>query len=228
MVEAALLLAVLVPVLVIAGIVLAYLHEKRRREALAAQASALGLVYERTPSEDLAGRCAGFPLMRQGFGRRASNVLRGRYRGHDVRLFDYLYKTQQSDGKRSSTQTHHYSVAIALLPMRVPRVRIVPENWGHKLWDALGGDDIDFESDEFSRRFWVKGDDRRFAYDLLHPRAMEYLLAPGRKQWELVGDLVLTWEMGRHSPADCPRILDRMAGFVDLFPAHLVAAARSR
>lgn len=228
MVESGILVAVLVAVLIVAGIVFAFLHEKRRREAFAAQAAALGLVYERTPSEDLASRCAEFPLLRQGFGRRAANVLRGTYRGHDVRLFDYIYKTQHSSGKGSRTQTHHYSVALAVLPIRVPRVRIVPENWGHKLWDALGGDDIDFESHEFSRRFWVKGDDRRFAYDLLHPRAMEYLLAPGRKQWEFVGDLALTWEIGRHSPADCQKILDRLVGFVDLFPSHLVEAARSR
>ena len=37
-------------------------------------------------------------------------------------------------------------------------------------------DDIDFESDEFSRKFYVQSSDRKFAYDVLHPRMMEFLL----------------------------------------------------
>jgi hypothetical protein len=42
---------------------------------------------------------------------------------------------------------------------------------------VFGFDDIDFESEEFSRKFHVKSRDKKFAYDVCHSRMMEFLLA---------------------------------------------------
>lgn len=222
------LLAVVFVVAVVGLMVVLFLRERKRREALERVAHDLGLAFERDSSEDLVGLLSGFPLMRQGFGRRAFNVMRGRFGGREVRIFDYVYKTREHNGKQSSTRTHHFSTALAWLPVRSPRVRIVPEGWGHKLWDALGGDDIDFESDEFSRRFWVKADERRAAYDLLHPRAMEHLMTPGWDQWEVLGDVVLQWEVGRLDPAEVRGVLQRLVGFVDLVPVGLPSLSSTR
>ncbi len=53
---------------------------------------------------------------------------------------------------------------------------IRPEHLFHKLSAAFGWDDIDFESAEFSRRYYVKSPDKRWAYDVIHARVMEMLL----------------------------------------------------
>ena len=45
-----------------------------------------------------------------------------------------------------------------------------------KVAAAFGWDDIDFESAEFSRKFHVKTEDRRWAYDVLPQSTIEYLL----------------------------------------------------
>ena len=55
-------------------------------------------------------------------------------------------------------------------------VSIRAEHWGDKLVQAIGFDDIDFESAEFSRKFFVKSPDKRWAYDVIHQETMDYLL----------------------------------------------------
>lgn len=215
MVEA--VIAVGVVVAIIAAIVLAFVHERKRREAFRAEAARLGLQYEPALAEALRPE---FSLFNQGFGRKARNVLHGTYRNVPVRLFEFEYKTQTHDGKNTRTQTHHVGVAMALLARHPARTTIVPENLGHKLWDAVGGDDIDFESDEFSRKYWVKSSDRRAAYDLVHPRMMEYLMAPGWQRWEVVAAGVVAYQNGRFAPKNAQAILDRLVGFVELMPMH--------
>ena len=65
-----------------------------------------------------------------------------------------------------------------IYPFRnVPDLLIRPEGFFDKVAGAFGFDDIDFESEEFSRAFFVKSSDKRFAYDVLHPRMLELLMA---------------------------------------------------
>ena len=86
------------------------------------------------------------------------------------------------------------------MPIASPGLTIANEQWGHKLIDALGAEDIDFESDEFSRAYWVKSSDRKFAYDALHPRAMQALLEHRTPfKWEWKGTLLLLVGNGNHT-----------------------------
>ena len=50
-----------------------------------------------------------------------------------------------------------------------------------KIAGALGFHDINFESSEFSRKFHIKCADKKFAYDVIHPRMMEFLLAAAQR-----------------------------------------------
>ena len=61
-------------------------------------------------------------------------------------------------------------------PGRRPR-HPLEEFFGPPFGEFFGHDDIDFESAEFSRNFYVKSSDRKWAFDILHARAMEFLLA---------------------------------------------------
>jgi hypothetical protein len=59
----------------------------------------------------------------------------------------------------------------------------------------VGYEDINFESDEFSRRYHVACDDRRFAYDILHARLIDYLLGCGSvPNLEMQGPLMVLFE----------------------------------
>lgn len=193
-----------------------YQHEKKRLAELTAVAQSLGLLFEKRGGTEILSQVAYLDAMPRGNSRRVKFLLSGHYRGLDVRIFQYTYQT----GSGKNQQTHNQSIAWARIPTDWPGLTIVPENVGHKLFDALGGDDIDFESDEFSRRFWVRCRDRKFAYDIIHGRMMEHVMAPGWQRWELKGPFLALWETNRPLKApDVRPALDRLVAFMELFPS---------
>jgi len=111
--------------------------------------------------------------LRHGSNRYAYNILSGNYQGHDVLLFDYHYQT----GSGKDTHHHHLSFFILHLPGIFPELTIGREHIFSKIAQAVGYDDIDFESHEFSRKFCVRSRDKKFAYDVCNAKMIEYLLA---------------------------------------------------
>ena len=62
------------------------------------------------------------------------------------------------------------------LSQRFPELNIEREGFFSKIGQALGFDDIDFESLEFSKRYKVKSRDKKFAYDFCNAQMIDYLL----------------------------------------------------
>jgi hypothetical protein len=124
----------------------------------------------------------------QGSNRYAFNVISGSYRQNQVLVFDYHYETHSTDSKgRRQTHHHYFSFFILLLPISFPEVKITREGLLSKLAQALGYDDIDFESAEFSRSFCVRSKNRKFAYDVCNGQMIEYLLANRDLSLEIEG-----------------------------------------
>ena len=93
-----------------------------------------------------------------------------------------------------------------------------------KVKGAFGFDDIDFESEEFSRRFWVQSSDKRFAYDVLHPRMMEFLLRELDSAIDLEGGAICVADgSSRWEPSSFRSQLDFVVKFCELWPRHLLA-----
>jgi hypothetical protein len=81
------------------------------------------------------------------------------------------------------------------LPIVAAGLRMRTETVFDRMASWVGWDDIDFESDEFSRRYHVACDDRRFAYDILHARLIDYLLGCGSvPNLEMQGPLMVLFE----------------------------------
>ena len=70
----------------------------------------------------------------------------------------------------------HFSFFILALSKSFPEVTIVKEGLFSKIAQAVGYDDIDFESHEFSKRFCVRSSDKKFAYDFCNAQMIDYLL----------------------------------------------------
>lgn len=216
------LIILLVAGLVIAGIIAGIAAARKRRQAFAALAARLGLGFDPENDHGFARRYEFLDKLRQGSNRYAFNQLHGTHRGHPVRLGDYHYETHSTDSK-GNTQTHHhyFSFFLVHLPVTFPELTIVREGWGSKLAQALGYDDIDFESAEFSRRFCVRSRDKRFAYDVCHPRLIEYLLANPDLTLEFDGPvLALTFDR-RLAPDQVEHNLERLLAVRELLPAYL-------
>lgn len=153
------------------------------------------------------------------------NIVAGDFLGLRIRVCEFAFR---SGGWKTSSQSYNV-LALAIVDDKdYPWLGVAPEGIGHKLFEAVGGADIDFESDAFSRAYCVKSPDRRFAYDVLHPRAIEHLMKPGWKRWEISGPYIAVWEARRRLEAnDVGVAIQRLRGFVDLMPQFIQASHRS-
>jgi hypothetical protein len=165
-------------ILVIGLAILSYWQDKKRREAL--QAVALQLGFSFSPDEDhsFADQYGFLNQMNDGSNRYAFNILHGTTGdGSPCSIFDYHYETHSTDSKGRRTTHHHYLSVFALSLLKsFPELEIKPEGFFSKLGQALGFDDIDFESMEFSKRYQVKSDDKKFAYDFCNALMIDFLL----------------------------------------------------
>ncbi len=210
----------------------AWLAEKKRREAMAALAQRLGWRFDPSRDCDHDEQYAHFEMFRRGHSRAAHNTLTGEVeidgRHWPAKMGDFTYKVTQHTGKSTSTRTYRFSYLILHLPFTgVPDVLIRREGLFDKLTDAFGFDDIDFESAEFSRRFHVKSSDKRFAYDVIHPRMMEFLMADDKRAIDIEnGRCCVSDGRRRWEPQEFEDRLRWIRQFFDLWPEHLTAQLR--
>jgi len=172
--------------------------EKKRQEAFQALADELGLTYAPDRDYSIAERYFFLNQLDNGDNRYAQHVFRGLYDGLPVMAFEYHYETSTRNSKGGRTVHHHYlSVFLTKVPGPVPELTIRPEGLFSKVAQALGYDDIDFESAEFSRKYCVRSRDKRFAYDVCHPAAIEFLLRYPYVEFEIEGnEMALVKEYG--------------------------------
>ncbi len=208
---------------------LAHLAAKRRREAMAALAVELGWRFNPSSDHGHDDEYAHFEIFRKGHSRVAYNTLRGSTeidgRTYAVKMGDFDYKVTQHTGKNSHTTTYRLSYLILHLPFdHTPDLLIRREGVFDKLAGVFGFDDIDFESEEFSRKFYVKSSDKKFAYDVVHPRMMEWLLAKEVPMIDIErGRCCVAEDRKRWEPHEFKRWLRRMDEFFDQWPDYLTS-----
>ena len=153
-----------------------YRLAEKRREAMRLLASKLGLQFDAARDHKLANRHAFLDKMAFGGNRYAFNVISGEYQGHPVTLFDYHYETHSGFGKNRRTDHHYYSFFVLQMVAAFPELTIAKEGFFSKIGQALGHDDIDFESHEFSDRYVVRCEKKKFAYDFCNAQMIEFLM----------------------------------------------------
>lgn len=230
-------MGILIPVLFVAlfGVIFYVAHRmaEARRQELAALAARRGWRF--SPDDDRAfpASVAGFDCFSRGSSQRIYNTLRGstttRLGPIALQAGDYRYTT----GSGKNRHTHRLSYVVADLPLPVPpgvELVIRPEGFTDSIAAFVGFDDIDFESEEFSRRYFVKSNDRKFAYAVVHARMMEYLLASPCGHLQLRGARIVlcgtsrsTWEV-----AEFEQTFAWLGTFIDHWPDYLVSELRQK
>ncbi|MBI1337790.1 MAG: hypothetical protein GC164_12625 [Phycisphaera sp.] len=209
---------VLVIVLIVAG----QQQQKKRREALSAWAASRGWTYSEAKDRSFDERFEGFGSLRSGSNRYAYNIITGRLDKRDVLAFDYHYQTTSTDSKGHTTTHHHYFSAViihAAQPLKPLMIR--PESVLDKISGFFGYDDIDFESAEFSRAFYVKSPDRRWAYDVLQPTTIEFLLQAPRYAIEFDPQRVIARNGRLFEPDGYESAISVVVGVLDRLPGYL-------
>lgn len=185
----------LVACLVLGGLVaLARWRGQPRQRALQAEASRLGLGFSTRDRFDLVEPFALLGSATRLYAQ-TENVLAGRWRDLEIRVFDYSYQ-------RSDEDRRELSCVLVAIPAGWPSLVIRPESVVTRL-TRLALPDIEFESDAFNRAFEVRCGSRRFAHAFVDARMMDWLLSLG-EPWgfEIQGpwllgyrDLVQPWEI---------------------------------
>lgn len=159
-----------------------------------------------------------------GHGRDVRHVLRGEHRGRPILTFQYSYQETQGSGDNQQTTTYYYTVASLSLPSPKPTLELSREGLGRKILGLVGVRDLQLESEEFNDRFRIKTENERFAYDILHPRMMEWMLADQRVEhygfrFER-GDLVAS-DRGKIDLARVQQMLDYLCDVLDQVPSFV-------
>ena len=205
-------------------------RDAQRLAALADWSERNGFQFSKNDPLNLDARFNGRFDIGRGHDRYAYEVL-SRSDPVPVFIFQYHYKTwetrtvttRDSQG-RTHTRTERYEQShwkrflIIELGAQFPSLVIRPEGWFDKFAGFIGFDDVDFESAQFSSRYFVKSSDRQFAYAMIHPQMMEWLLAePFAGQ---IDGGLLTRDLSgqRHDAATCHAAWSSAVGFVNRIP----------
>ncbi|MEU4191945.1 hypothetical protein AB0E69_08615 [Kribbella sp. NPDC026611] len=156
------------------------------------------------------------PVTSSGHAHRTSELVRGRDGdGPPFVAFRHHWKTTRTETTTDSegrTQTrtvedsHSEEILGFQLPIRMPWLQV-----------ARNGRGISFESAAFNERFAVSAQDQKFAYDVMHPRQLEYLMANPPAPFRIQEDWVW-FSPGEHSHQAIAHCSAFVRGFLARIP----------
>ena len=198
--------------------VLAYRQDRKRRRILRAWANAKRLTMSSDKRRGWENEYPAFKLFTRGHSRHTSLHLEGEVGGRRLRCLDYRYTT----GSGKNRQTHRYGVILLDTDTPVIPLQIRREHVFDRVGEFFGHDDIDFESAEFSRRFHVSSADRKWAYDVIHPRTMDYLLETPSVTIEFGFAEIAVYRSGALTADRCQDALKVARTMLDLVPQDVL------
>ncbi len=216
-----------IPVLFVVLIVWSVKANKKRRAQLAAIAASWGWNYA-PRDQSLVTRWTVSPFG-NGSSRAANHVLWGPTAGptgtiRQAITFEYQYTISSGSGDNRSSTTYYFHITVVLLPVFTPVLMLTPEGFGASLAKFFGGQDIQFESEDFNKAWRIQSKDLRFAHDIVHPRMMEFLMEPRNRgrAINLVGDGVMVVQSGKLMPENVLPMVTRCNEFLELLPAYVL------
>jgi hypothetical protein len=207
---------------VVGAVTWGYYKAKRRREMLAAWAGSRGLGFIADQDSGFDERHIGFECLQKGSKRYAYNISEGALNGRRIWAFDYHYETYSSSKNGRQTHHHYFSAVLIAPNLLLKPLFIRPEHFLDKVTEFFGYDDIDFESAEFSRKFYVKSPDKKWAYDVIGQPTMELLLAAPRFTLQFAGAGVIACRGQTFEVPDFDAAVNLIEGILERLPSSLV------
>jgi hypothetical protein len=176
--------------------------------------------------------------------RRARNIIEGEIDGLKVTMCDLIIskpgmpsiygdeghqQTESTDAVMEglsvalANRSSIMSVSTIVLESKLHYKPLViwPESVSSRVPLSMGLHNVDFEYDDFNKAFFVGSTDKKFAYDVVHPRMMALLMA--NKNWAVELDLnaLTVWNFRPLSPQEFRDGLSFARSFWELFPEYL-------
>ena len=216
---------VAVLLLVFACLAAWYFFDRKRSREIKAWAKSRGLNFTRGPDPALGHRYPDLVALQRGDGGwTARNIAEGDFEGRKIVAFDYRYERWIPSEKEDDMPYYarRFSAVIIDSDKSLERLFVEPVGIFNRVAEIAGFEMIRFESHEFNRRFVVRATDRAWAFDVLHPRAMQLLLdaPPLSMQFGGLGK-VICWGSNRWSPRQFELAVRAAAGILDLIPDYV-------
>lgn len=218
-------LATILIVAVIAAIrirtyILRQMAKDRRQKELSEWARSRGFDYSATEAL-MKFRCQPFECLQKGDYCHSYNVMEGTSGNRRVRAFDHHYYSETEPGR---DKDHHYFSAVVIetdLPLLPLTIR--PRGPLDEVTEFIGFEETGFESAEFSQKFFVKSPDRRWAYDVVHQKTMELMLAHPHFLIDFQGSQIMVYYHDRmFSLEEFESALKVVTGILDNLPESVV------
>jgi hypothetical protein len=211
---------VLVALVLLSGIYFSY----KRRKDIAEWAMSKGLTYDGDKDRSFDSKYSNFKCLQMGDSRYANNIMTGLMSGRKFLGCDFHYAT----GSGKSRQQHCFSLVIIKSPIPLEPLFIRPENFMDKVAELAGFNDIDFESAEFSKKFYVMASDKKWAYDIIHPRMMEYLLASPKYSIQFETLSIIVYRDTTFSTGDFEGAAEVANGIFERIPDYVIQNQKLR
>ncbi|MCX7702808.1 MAG: hypothetical protein N2234_01720 [Planctomycetota bacterium] len=208
-------IVILVVAFGIVALILYFFYEYKRKKKIMELASSLGFNFTPHDIFALPVRFSHISLFKEGHSRRAKNIIYGTREGASVFIFEYFYTT----GSGKNQKTHSFTVCSAETETDFPYLWIRKERFFDRLASLVGFDDIDFESNEFSKQFYVKSDSKKFAYEVVNQKTMQFLLeAPTKPFLEMFHNATVAYLKGRENASVFLYLYNFVFGFLSCIP----------
>ena len=218
------LVIVAIVVVIAALVIYQFFASYKRRQELANWALSKGLSFISGKNGNFDSQYLGFDCLQKGHSRYAYNIMSGTLVSREFLGCDYHYAT----GSGKSRSEHYFSLVIIKSPILLEPLLIRPETFSDKLAEFVGFSDIDFESAEFSKKFYVKSPDKKWAYDIIHPRMMEFLMSSPEFSIQFDSLSVIAYRNTRFSPAEFEDAANLVTGIFERIPDYVVQNQRIR
>lgn len=198
-------------------IVVSVVQSAKRRKDMEAVVAQLGLTFYEDDPFGLPALHGDMLAFSEGHSRTAYNIMRGEKDGVNTIITDYRYTV----GSGKNSHTYYRTYCILDTGKSFAHLQVRPENFLDTIAAWVGFDDIDFEYKEFNDAFYVRCNDKKFAYDIIHPKMMEYLLQNRGVHFEMAGKSILAHYNNRLAPDEIAPLIKFAQGIYGLLPTYV-------
>ena len=175
--------------------------------------------FDEMPNQDFVAGWSFLSRLSQGENRYAFNILEGTYQNQKLFVFDYHF--QFGTDSRRDDDHRYYTILMLIVPEAFPKLTLRPQDALGRIEGAFDGEDIKFESVDFSKIYHVRCADKKFAYDVCNPQMIECLLSNRGLEVEIQGPVISLAFTPQLPVSDIEFNLQRIAEIRALLPDYL-------
>ncbi len=141
------------------------------------------------------------------------NLTQGEWHGREFMGFDYSCRV----GKVGCS----LSAVVIGSDRPLKHLFIRPEGIADRVWKPYESEELNFESAQFNNAFYVSANDRKWAYDVIHPRMMEFLLSQPRFMIAFGPKHVIVFHERIFTVPEFQQAAELASGILDRLPEYI-------